>query len=82
MDHIIRRLKIAELQAIILRHDLERRLLNMELASFETTTERRGWIFRRLSDQELEDLGALKDIEWLKAEERLRRPDRGFRMSP
>jgi len=81
MDSILRRLKLNELKARILLYEREHSTLLNELKSMETSTERRGQIYRRQPQLWKEHTEALNDVEWLTAEDRLRRPDRKLQHS-
>jgi hypothetical protein len=62
-------------------YELENASLMRELSSKGTNTGRRMQIFRRGERLDFEYRQALNDLKWLKAEERLRRPDRMFQAS-
>jgi hypothetical protein len=81
MDNLIRHLKMNELKATILLCELERASLQRELGSAATTNDRRAWIRKRMQCQDAQYKESQNDLKWLRAEERLRRPDREFRIS-
>jgi hypothetical protein len=75
MNSKLRRLKINELKARILRYELENSGLMRELGSSSTSTGRRAEIYRRWPRLEFEHTEALNDLAWVTAEDRLQRPD-------
>jgi len=75
MNGKLRRLKINELKARILLYELENSALIRELRSSNTSTGRRGEIYRRRPRLEFEHTEAVNDLAWFTAEERLQRPD-------
>lgn len=81
MDCTQRRLRIQELKARILLYELEHSALLRELRSMKTSTQRRAEIYRRQPRLRSEHTETVSDLEWLRAEERLRRPDREFQLS-
>ena len=74
MDGILRRLKINELKAKIVLCELEQATLLKELGNAGTSNQRRAEIYRRGPRLKHERIEAVNDLNWLEAEERLRRP--------
>lgn len=76
MDTILRSLKISELSSRILLYEMENTSLMKELSSKGTNTGRRIQLYKRGERLDFEYREAQNDLKWLRAEERLRRPDR------
>ena len=81
MDGKLRQLKIKELEAKLLLHELEHSALVRELRTTGTSNQRRAEIYRRLPRLKFERAEAKNDLDWLTAEERLHRPDSLFEIS-